>query len=318
MSKKALIIDIQRLSTEDGPGIRTTVFFKGCNLRCAWYHNPESLSFKKQIEWYADRCMGCRLCAAACTRQGLNLDENGMQINRERCIACGTCVRECPAGAMAVKGEDWNVDSLVYEVLKDRAYFAAEGGITASGGEALMQADFVAAFFEKLKAQGVHTTLDTAALVDWSIFEKVLPHTDLVLLDLKLFDAEQHKRFTGVDNARILENATRLAQYIARHGSPALWVRTPIIPGATNSHENIAAIGRFIRGHLGGVEQRWELCAFNNLCRDKYTRLDMEWDFAETALMSKSQMEALHKVACGSRGDPSRVFWTGSTLVENT
>ena len=174
-----------------------------------------------------------------------------------------------------------------------------------------MQADFVAAFFEKLKAQGVHTTLDTAALVDWSIFEKVLPHTDLVLLDLKLFDAEQHKRFTGVDNARILENATRLAQYIARHGSPALWVRTPIIPGATNSHENIAAIGRFIRGHLGGVEQRWELCAFNNLCRDKYTRLDMEWDFAETALMSKSKWKHCTRLPAAAAGTPPACFGQG-------
>ena len=316
MEEKALIMDIQRMSTEDGPGLRTTVFFKGCNLRCAWCHNPESISHRKQIEWFSSRCIGCRTCDVSCQRKGLALSEKGMRIDRGKCILCENCVRECPGNAMAVKGIEWQLDDLVKEVIKDESYFGADGGITASGGEPLVQSEFVSAFFKRVKARGLHTALDTAGCVNWEVFERVLPQTALVLLDLKFFDNKLHKRFTGVGNELILRNAVHIGEHIRKNGSPELWVRTPVIPDATGSAENIRSIGRFIDAHLLDVITRWELCSYNNLCKDKYERLDMAWGFKDAELMPKQDMEELCAIARKCLRDPSIVTWSGATRLE--
>lgn len=317
MKQEALIIDIQRLSTEDGPGVRTTVFFKGCTLRCAWCHNPESLEPYMQNEWYKDRCMGCGICVSTCPHHGLEMTPEGLKIDPSKCEHCNSCIRNCPTNALAVKGERWHVDDLVHEVLKDRAYFGPDGGITTSGGEALMQSEFIKEFYIRLKNAGVHTALDTAAHVKWDAFERVLPYTDLVLLDLKIMDSQKHKEWIGPGNELILENAQKLAAYIKEHdGRPELWIRTPMIPRATALDENVASIGKFIKEKLGGVETKWELCAFNNLGKDKYTRLNMEYAFKDDPLMTKQEMEHLHAIACESRGEGGNVIWSGATRVE--
>jgi pyruvate formate lyase activating enzyme len=317
MEDRALLIDIQRLSTEDGPGVRTTVFFKGCNLRCAWCHNPESLSSARQVEWYDNRCIGCRICEGVCSQKGLSLGEDGMTIARELCLACGRCVKECPSGAMSMKGEEWALEDLVREVLKDRSFFGAQGGVTVSGGEVLLQSGFAAAFLKRLREEGVHTALDTAGCVGWEVFEKVLRCADLVLLDMKLRDPERHEKFTGRDNALILENAKRLRKYILDRGAPELWVRTPIIPGATDTDENIRGIGAFIEENLADVVKVWELCSFNNLCRDKYTRLGIDWTFGAARLMTRERMEALRRIAGSELRDPSIAIWSGGTAIED-
>lgn len=317
MNDKALIIDIQRMSTEDGPGIRSTVFFKGCNLKCAWCHNPESIEHKKQIEWYRDRCINCLLCIKACKQKALSIDKGGLAIDRGACVACEACVRECPTSAMNVKGIEWEADKLAYEVLKDCAFFADGGGVTVSGGEPLMQSKFVAGFLAKLKAAGVHTALDTAGLAQWSDFEMILPNVDLVLFDLKIFDAFLHKRFTNAENRVILENAGKLAEYIAKNSSPTLWIRTPIIPNATDSADNIRDIARFIKENLAGAATLWELCSFNNLCRDKYERLNLNWTYKEEGLMSKQAMTNLFEIARSAVGDAVVVAWSGSTRIDD-
>jgi len=316
-SAKALVLDIQRFSTEDGPGLRTTVFFMGCNLVCAWCHNPESTLFKKQVQWMGTRCIGCRRCLAACANDGLEFIEEGLTIDRKKCVACTSCVSACPTGAMEVKGIEWELHDLVHEVLKDRAYFGKDGGVTLSGGEALMQGLFVEKFLKELKNKGVHTAVDTAALVPRSTIERVLPYTDLVMLDLKLFDAVLHKKFTRTDNGLILENAKFLSDYINIHRRPELWIRTPIIPNATNTEENILAIGNFIRNDLSGTPSKWELCSFNNLCEDKYKRLNLKWDYTNVPLLRKSEMEHLYQVALNSGVDPDIVTWSGAIMVEN-
>ena len=281
------ILDIQKLSTEDGPGIRTTAFFKGCNLNCAWCHNPESIPAKSQAIWVKARCIGCGCCVKACPSGELRFGEGGAAVDRDKCTNCLTCAEACPTGAMERKGTMYTAEALAAELLKDRAYFEKSGGgVTASGGEPLLQAAFVRELFQKLRGAGVHTALDTAANVPWETMASVLEFSDMLLLDLKLADEEQHKRYTGVGNARILENAEKAAQYALEHGI-AVWVRTPVIPGATDNAEKIAAIGRFISERMVGAVKRWELCAFNNLCRDKYERLGQTWAYRDAPLMRR-------------------------------
>ena len=313
---KALLLNIQRLSTEDGPGLRTTVFFKGCNLRCAWCHNPESLSHKKQIEWYASRCMGCGLCIEACPTDSIQLTEAGISVNRATCVACESCVKKCPTIAMEVQGTEWKLEDLVYEVLKDRNYFGTEGGITASGGECLLQAGFVTKFFRRLQEEGIHTALDTAGMVRQEVFEGILPYTNLVLLDLKIYERRKHQKYTHVDNETILKNARYIAEYCALHPETKLWIRTPVIPHITDSDENILYIGKFIAEYLQPVVERWELLAFNNLCKDKYERLDMDWQLNDIALIKKEKMERLYEVALSSGVNPETVMWTGAMKTE--
>lgn len=314
---KVVVLDIQRLSTEDGPGLRTTVFLKGCSLACTWCHNPESISFNKQVQWVGVHCIGCHSCLIVCKNDARQFSEKGLIIDRAKCISCTRCVSACPTRAMEVKGIEWELKELVHEVLKDRAYFGKDGGITVSGGEPLMQSAFVERFLKALKDKGIHTAVDTAALVSQSALEKILPYTDLILLDLKLFDFEEHKKFTGVGNSLILQNAKLIADYIKENGKPELWIRTPIIPQATNTDKNIMAIGNFIGSVLENIPSRWELCSFNNLCNDKYTMLNEKWAFENISLIHKSEMEDLYQVARNSGVDPNIVKWSGATKIES-
>ena len=215
---------------------------------------------------------------------------------------------------MELMGSFMTVDELVKEVMKDASFFGDTGGITASGGEAALQAEFVAAFFGELKSRGVHTALDTSGHCPWESLERILPHADLVLFDLKEIDPARHRAFTGAGIDLIHENIKKTAAYVRDHVLPReVWVRTPLIPGATDREENIAGIGAFIAEHLRGVVARWELCAFNNLCRDKYRRLGRTWDFAAAALLEPERAAALVAVAKRSGVDERIVRLTGAT-----
>ena len=312
------VLEIQRMSTEDGPGIRTTVFFKGCTLKCLWCHNPESISIKPQLQWVGSRCIGCRTCLEVCSRGALSAAPDGIAIDRGVCIGCGQCAEECPSTALELMGRVWTVDDLVTEVAKDRAYFERSGGgITASGGEAALQADFVAAFLEKCRETGLSTAVDTCGYYPGEVLEKILPHADLVLFDLKEIDPVRHQEFTGHGNSLILENAIRVRDFMQTHPVPeSLWVRTPIIPGATDTEANLRGIGRFMARNLAGAVERWELCAFNNLCRDKYLRLGLDWPLKDAPLMTATEMDALAEAAKSSGVDPEIVHWTGATRLE--
>ena len=315
---KARILEIQRMSTEDGPGIRTTVFFKGCSLKCKWCHNPESISMQPQIHWVGSRCLGCKTCIAVCPSNSLSLTKTGMEIDRSTCNGCGTCAKECPSTAMELLGKEWTLDDLTKEVVKDKAYFEKSGGgITVSGGEPGMQAAFVGMFLKSLRERGIHTALDTCGLCATRALDQLLPYSSMVLYDLKEIETEKHKQFTGEYNDRILENLLYAAGYIRSHIYPAaLWIRTPLIPGMTAREENISGIGNFIAKNLPGIVDRWELCAFNNVCKDKYLRLGERWVLQDELLLQKESMERFARLARESGVNPDIVVWTGSTRLE--
>lgn len=310
-------LEIQRMSTEDGPGLRTTVFFKGCPLRCRWCHNPESISPRPQVQWVGTRCLGCRTCLGACPVNALTLDETGVAVDRDRCDGCGRCAEVCPSTAMELLGRTWTLEGLVAEVVKDRAYFESSGGgVTLSGGDPVLQADFAAALLQRLKNMGLSTALDTSGHGPAEALDRLLAWTDLVLFDVKVMEPERHQALTGVRNDRILANLERLSRLVGSERGPAgLWIRTPVIPGATDSAANVEAIGRFLADRLGPAVGRWELCAFNNLCRDKYTRLGLRWEFHEAELLTREALEALVRTAQRSGVDPSIVVGTGPTRL---
>ena len=314
---QAVILRIQRLSTEDGPGIRSTVFFKGCPLECTWCHNPESISPLPQVLWVKSRCIGCKTCMDTCEHAALCLTPDGVQIDRSLCTGCLSCTNACPSTALEALGRSWAVDELVTEVLKDRVYFEKSGGgITISGGEPAMQAPFAAAFLRKLREQGIHTALDTCGQCPQKNLALIAEHADLVLYDIKEIDTEKHRRFTGANNERILKNLIFVAETMKTRGYPAdLWIRTPIIPEHTATKENISGIGRFIADKLYESVSNWELCSFNNLCTHKYEGLGLHWACRNFELMSPEDLEYLSDVAKGSGIDPAIVHVSGATRV---
>jgi pyruvate formate lyase activating enzyme len=207
-NSKALLFEIQKMSTEDGPGIRTTVFFKQCPLRCIWCHNPESILQKPQLEWFEHKCIGCNTCIETGTLDALHFGADGLHIDREKCTGCGECSEECPSTALHMFGQWWELEDLYHEIQKDKVYYTqSKGGITVSGGEPTIQADFILEFLKKCKKNDISTALDTCGYASQKIYEKLLPFVDLILLDIKEVDPDKHKEFTGVSNDLILKNA---------------------------------------------------------------------------------------------------------------
>lgn len=254
---KATIFDIERNSFVDGPGIRTTVFFKGCNLKCAWCHNPESQDFKPQMMFYKDKCKGCGKCAEVCPTP-------------ENCTLCGKCTFYCPVDARKVCGREYTVDEVFAEVIKDKAYYDnSGGGVTFSGGECMLQIDFLLEILKKCKENGIHTAVDTAGHIPFESFEKILPYTDLFLYDIKMFDNQKHKKCTGVGNELILENLKKLFKSKAK-----IWIRIPIISDINDSVEEMQKIKDFLDEN--GKPAKIELLPYHAMGENKYASIGKE------------------------------------------
>lgn len=291
-SATGVVFNIQRFSTEDGPGIRTTVFAKGCPLRCRWCHNPEGLSPHPQLAWYDVRCIGARRCLAACPESALELSAGGMRIDRDRCTACDRCSDACPSGALEIIGWRRTAEAVFAEVAKDIDFYQASGGgLTVSGGEPAMQPEFVGELLERCRAAGIPTALDTCGYAEWSVYERLLPRVDLVLFDLKIADWQRHRDATGVDTDRIFANAAAISE----RGADT-WIRTPVIPGCTDDPENIAALAAFIRARLPSV-RRWDLLPYTKLGRPKYHRLDIPYLLEEVEPPTTEEMGRLAEIA---------------------
>ncbi|MDY7010076.1 MAG: glycyl-radical enzyme activating protein [Planctomycetota bacterium] len=293
-----MVFDIKRFAVHDGPGIRTTVFLKGCPLRCIWCHNPESMLHRSEIALHPDKCIHCGRCLDACPL------EDDKKLDREYCTGCGACAEVCPSGARVLCGRELSVDEVMAEAVSDKAFYDnSGGGVTVSGGEPLTQPDFAREILHSCRAESMHTVLDTTGYADWEILAEVAPQADLVLYDLKCADPRQHRELTGVSNEVILENAGRLA----KTGKPMI-VRIPVIPGYTDSPENIGNIGKFVTS-LGDSVRSVELLPYNRLAEAKYHQYGYsDYKLEGLAPPGRGELLTLAKILT-SRG--IRVYFSG-------
>lgn len=272
---KAFIFDIQRASTVDGPGFRTAVFFKGCNLRCAWCHNPESQISRPELLFYRDRCTHCGRCAQVCPHRLLS------------CTACGACAAVCPNEARVLCGKEYTPEEVLRVILKDKLFYdTSGGGATFSGGECMLQPDFLASLLRLCRENRVHTAVDTAGCVPFRSFEKILPCTDLFLYDIKLMDPEKHREYTGAGNEIILANLARLLRAGQR-----VWIRVPIIPGVNDTIEEMRRIRAFLTDN--GYPEKVELLPFHRMGESKLAALNRKG--TSFSVPDPEKMEALRK-----------------------
>lgn len=260
-----VITNIKRMAVHDGAGLRTTVFFKGCPLKCIWCHNPDTLSFEKELAFYPHRCVGCGSCAAVCPTGAVGAD---FRVDPGKCICCNACADACPTGAKELCGVQWVSDALAEKVLQDREFFASSGGgVTLSGGECMHQIDFAEALAKRFYAQGISVDIDTCGYVRFENFQRIIPYTDVFLYDLKAIDPQVHKRCTGRDNQLILENLRRLDELGCR-----VEIRYPYVPSWNDGE--CEKIGAFLAG-LKNV-RRIKVLGYHGFAAAKYDALGKE------------------------------------------
>lgn len=266
---KGIVFNIQRFSTHDGPGVRTTVFLKGCPLRCFWCQNPESQSIKPTLMIQRSSCTDCGRCIGRCPVGASYRQTDGtVQVQRSLCTACGRCANGCLNDARSIAGQEMEAAEVMDAVRRDRAmYNNSGGGMTLSGGEVTAQPDFAIQLLKMAQAESIHTAIETCGYAKWSVLERILEHTDYVMYDIKSIFPERHKDGTGVDNTLILENAKKVAGL-----RPCLF-RMPLIPGFNDAPEDVRALAQYVKDELGLTENHIELLPYNNLGEEKYLRM---------------------------------------------
>ena len=287
---KGFITNIQRMSIHDGPGIRSTIFLKGCNLRCKWCHNPETWSMKPQLQYIEDKCIHCFSCITVCEYEVLFIDSNRLSIHRERCTDCGKCTERCTSGALSWIGKEVDSSDIIHEILQDLIYYQKSGGgITLSGGEPLQQKDFALDILQKCREHRIHTAVETNLLTDVNTLEAFLPWVDLWMCDFKMADDTLHRKWTGHSNVPIIKNL----EFLAKQAVP-LTIRTPVIPNVNDSEEAIESICRFIRQLPN--QPAYELLGFHSLGFVKFENLGMKNPLSNSAFLKKGQLQKLNEI----------------------
>jgi len=298
---KGIIFDIKRFALHDGPGIRTTVFMKGCSLRCRWCHNPESILPDPQMSFRSDRCTQCGACVDACSIGAVAVRDGALITDERRCSACGRCVEPCPTGAREIIGREVTADEVIAIAARDRVFYEESGGgVTFSGGEPLVQADFLRAMLSACRDQSLNTAVDTSCHCKWNVLETIVPLTALFLCDIKHMDSAAHQEMTGSGNERILENIQALADSGAE-----INIRFPVIPGFNDDEANIEALGNFV-SCLGKVE-KIDLLPYNENGLSKSRRFDVPIQPFEGHNPGENRMKTISdrlsqkglKVTCG-------------------
>lgn len=290
MHTTGVIFDIKGFAIHDGPGIRTTVFLKGCPLRCAWCHNPESQSAKPVLAQFKNNCIGCGKCLTRCPHGALSRGDDSIVIDRARCVGCGTCTQTCYAEALVLRGQTMTVEEVLAEVMKDKPFYDnSGGGMTLSGGEPLFQPEFAIALLKAAKAEGLHTCLDTCGYVPWEALAEARRYVDLVLYDLKSTDPRRHRQHTGRNNQRILENLRALTS-----DGVAVKLRMPLVPGFNDRREDIEAAAMFIEGLT--TPPPLEILPYHKLGEGKYEALGIDGGF-QAEPPPRADVEALAEIA---------------------
>ena len=284
-----IIFNIQRYSIHDGPGIRTTVFLKGCPLNCWWCQNPESQTDKQEMIFWEDRCIGCALCSINCPSGAISMKDGKPVTNRNECIMCGKCSRICPARAREIMGSKVSVDEVIKEIEKDLIFYEESGGgATFSGGEPLSQSEFLGALLDGCKEKKIHTAVDTSGYIPWKILERLNSKIDLFLYDLKIMDDKRHKKYTGVSNNLILENLKKLC--LVHHN---IFIRFPIIPGINDDDQNIREMGEFLSSlKIAQIN----LLPYHFMGIDKYKRLERIYKLADIHSPSKEKLSDISTI----------------------
>lgn len=268
------IFDIRRYSVNDGPGIRTTIFFKGCTLNCAWCHNPESINTKPEKLFAENKCIACRLCMKTCTENAISFTDHIISTNRDRCIVCGKCAEVCPSRASEICGKTYQPDELFKIIEKDMPFFIQSGGgVTFSGGEPLIHADYIKDIISRCKQAGIHTTIDTAGNIKTETITGIARIADLFLFDLKSMNEEVHKKWTGSSNKLILHNLSVISATGAR-----IIIRMPLIAGINDGNDGIHAAARYI-SEFPAMPEIIQLLPYHNIAGHKLNKLGKTDDF---------------------------------------
>nr|WP_303182846.1 trans-4-hydroxy-L-proline dehydratase activase [Lachnoclostridium phocaeense] len=283
------ITNIQKFSIHDGDGIRTTVFFKGCPLKCEWCHNPETQRFEREMQVDREKCTGCGTCQAVCPAGAVHMEDGHPVLDAAACTLCGKCVNFCPAGLREIVGQEYPVRELVRELMKDQMFYEESGGgVTFSGGEVMaMDMDFVLAVARELKKQGVTLTIDTCGYVPYERFQMLLPYVDTFLYDVKVMDPELHKKYIGTDNSLILDNLVRLARDGAR-----IYIRIPTVKEVNGNEQNMRETIAFLQEYDIHPAQV-NLLPYHDTGSGKYRKLDMEYKGTDLHAPEREEMEAL-------------------------
>jgi pyruvate formate lyase activating enzyme len=285
-SIKGIVTDIQRFSVHDGPGIRTLVFLKGCPLSCPWCCNPETQEADPELLFYEFKCIECGKCVAACAENAIG-QAGKPRVDRGRCTLCGECAKACPSGALKMRGDPMTVDEVYAVIEKDRIFYdKSGGGVTFSGGEPLVQWEFLLAMLEKLRREGIHTAVETTGYAPWETVEKVKGRVDLFLYDLKILDDAVHRETVGVSNDLVRENLGRLAS----DGAQVI-VRIPVIPGYTQDVKNIRSIFSFVAS-LGRIKTV-HLLPYHGYGKSKYKSVGRTYGLEDVTPPEREDMDAL-------------------------
>lgn len=289
--RKAVIMDIQRFSIHDGPGIRTTVFLKGCHMKCQWCHNPESQNPEAEMLFYRERCIDCMACMAFCERKAHRMRDGKHEFDPKRCTGCTKmqeCSQNCPAEALCLCGKEMDAMQVLEKVLADRNFYGEEGGVTCSGGEVLLQDEFLQEFLALCRKNGLSTCLDTTLNVDWERIERLLQLTDLFLVDIKFMNPSAHMRYTQTKGELTIENLHRLSE----QNKPVI-LRMPLIAGLNNVQEEIESRRRLLK-ELSNV-QRVDCFAVSNHGKTKYRALQREFRAFNQNVDEKELIENMRK-----------------------